>query len=36
MVRGSYIKHRVIDKIQPVLAFAKKMNDEYDAKKDKI
>ena len=26
MVRGSYIKHREIDKIQPVLAFAKKLN----------
>ena len=36
MVRGSYIKHREIDKIHPVLAFGKKMNDEYDAEKDKI
>ena len=36
MVRGSYIKHREIDKIQPMLAFAKKMNDEYDVEKDKI
>ena len=36
MVRGSYIKHREIDKIQHMLAFGKKMNDEYDAKKDKI
>ena len=36
MVRGSYIKDREIDKIQPVLAFRKKMNDEYDAEKDKI
>ena len=36
MVRGSYIKHREIDKIQHVLAFGKKLNDEYDAEKDKI
>ena len=36
MVCGSFIKHKVIDKIQPVLAFAKKINDEYDAEKDKI
>ena len=28
--------HREIDKIHPVLAFAKKMNDEYDTEKDKI
>ena len=28
--------HGEIDKIQPVLAFGKKMNDEYDAEKDKI
>ena len=36
MVRGSYIKQREIDKIQPVLAFGMKMNDEYDAEEDKI
>ena len=36
MVLGSYIKQREIDKIQPVLAFVNKMNDEYDAEKDKI
>ena len=36
MVRGSYIKHIEIDKIQPIFAFWKKMNDEYDAEKDKI
>ena len=36
MVRGSYIKHRKIDKIQPVFAFGKKMNDKYDDEKDKI
>ena len=36
MVRGSYIKHRENDKIKPVFAFGKKMNDEYDAEKDKI
>ena len=35
-MRGSYIKHIEIDKIQPVLAFGKKMNDEYDAEKVKI
>ena len=33
MVLGSYIKHTVIDKIQRVLAFKKKMSDEYDAEK---
>ena len=36
MVLGSYIKDRVIEKIQPVIAFAKKMNDEYLVEKDKI
>ena len=36
MVRGSYIKHREIDKIQPVFDFGKKMNDEYDADNDSI
>ena len=36
MLRGSYIKHREIDKILPVFSFGKKMNDEYDAEKDKI
>ena len=36
MVRGSYIKHREIGKIQPMLAFGKKMNDKYDTEKDKI
>ena len=36
MVRGSYIKHREIDKIQSVLDVGKKMNDKFDAEKDKI
>ena len=36
MVRGSYRKHREIDKIQLVLAFGKKMNDELDVDDERI
>ena len=35
-MHGSYIKNREIDKIKPVLALGKKMNDEYEAEKDKL
>ena len=34
-MRGSYRKHREIDKIQPVLAFGKKLNDELDVDKER-
>ena len=35
-MRGSYIKHREIDKIRSVFAFRKKMNNEYDAENEEI